>query len=134
MQPLTTSTLILARLFAEPEGGMMASTPKMMLDLAERLMPEAELIGYSRASLYRDRWHFMIRPDAREAMADLRSIPEHLLRKDFVQLREMMRRIAASKWVTRPLKPEELGYLIDCIQDTGWARGIGVLDQEEMVG
>lgn len=107
----------------------MASVPRNMKDLAERLCRDQDVPGQTAIVASKSgRWAFCVRDDAKEAMTDLRCIPASLLMQDQVGLRDMMSRIAVSELIeTQPLDLEELTHLGIWIKDdTGWLSKIAV--------
>jgi len=123
---ITTSTALMLRLFAEPEGAgmLMLSVPTGLRELADRVASEADVPGYDRVVRRKGRWVFRVEPEVWPFVEDLRNVRMEDLRKDRDPLTEVLSRIAASGWSMRPLLREEFGYLQAGIGLGNWCRGI----------
>lgn len=132
-RPITTSTAVLARLFARWEGSgrMMASVPGGMEDLADRLVEPSYFQTKAFRRIGREyRWVFGVRADAIQYVDNLLSIGSGALAADRWALGEMLMRIGLSGLETRPLSRLEMEYLQRSIGVGNWCQGIGVLDED----
>jgi len=123
---ITTSTAIMLRLFAEPEGAgmLMVSVPVGLRELADRVASEPDIPGYDRVVRRKGKWVFSVGPEVWPFVEDVRNLDLVDLRKDRGPLTEMLSRVAASGWQMRPLLREEFGYLQAGIGVGNWCRGI----------
>lgn len=125
---MLTSTAVLLRLFALPEGagGMLISVPGTFGDLLGRVAVEPEVPGTDQMVLRGGRWVGMVEPETMAAVKDLLSVSPMALRRDRAALTEMLDRIAASGEEIRPLTRLEFKRLKACIGEGNWCRGIPV--------
>lgn len=134
MEPITTSTAILTRLFARFEGAgeLMVSVPGGMVDLAERLALKDDYFeGIAFRKIGKEyRNIFAIRPDARKFVHSLLYIGVGALAADRWALGEMLTRISLSGLETRPLSKPEMEHLQRGIGMGKWCQGIGLLEEE----
>lgn len=127
MQPLTTSSFILGRLFLEFDGEsrMIGILPSSMIDLALRLIDrEGALHSVEELVVsFNGKLKFPLCSEARRCN-DLTNLSLEVLLRDRCSIGELLVRVGLSGWEINPLTLREMRHLEAGIGPGAWQRYI----------
>lgn len=133
MQPLTTSSFILGRLFLgfDGESRMIGILPSSMIDLALRLIDrEGALHSVEELVVsFNGKLKFPLCSEARRCN-DLRNIPIETLHRDRCSIGELLVRVGLTGWKTNPITVAEMRHLEMGIGPGRWQRGLTIIPEE----